>query len=272
VKPAAFEYVPARTVDEALTALEQFDDEAKILAGGQSLVPMMNFRLARPSALIDIGRITGLDGIHVDGTGVDIGTLVTHRRLELGGVMPGPLGALLADVGRWIGHLPIRTRGTFGGSIAHADPASEWCVLAALLDADLSLRSTSGMRTCPASEFFVTVFTTALEPTEILTSVRLPLLTVGHRVGFAEFSRRAGDFAIVMAMTVLEVRDDVIHDARVALGGVAGTPVRAGGAEAVLTGSAPRAEVFEAERSTGVPQRPRPGDGATITRASLADA
>jgi carbon-monoxide dehydrogenase medium subunit len=245
VKPAAFEYVQPRSVEETVSALHRFGEDAKVLAGGQSLVPMMNFRLARPSALVDIARVPGLDGIEVGDSEVVVGALVRHRRLELGGDVPGPLGSLLSAAGRCVGHLPIRTRGTFGGSIAHADPAAEWCVLATLMDADVLVASADGARSVPAESFFVTVFTTAIEPADVVTGIRMPLLGPDHRTGFSEFSRRAGDFAIVMAMVALQLRDDTVAAARIALGGVADRAVRATAAEAALLGAAPGREAFE---------------------------
>jgi carbon-monoxide dehydrogenase medium subunit len=246
VKPAAFDYVSASSVEHAVSVLAEVGDEAKLIAGGQSLIAMMNFRLARPATLVDINRVAGLDGIEVADQSVAIGALVRHRRLELGGDVPGPLGKLLSSAGHHVGHLPIRTRGTFCGSIAHADPASEWCVLAALLDAQMECTSPRGRRLVPAEEFFITIFTTALEADEVLTAVHLPLLGDQQHVGFEEFSRRAGDFAIVMAMSIIDVTDDVITGARIALGGVASLPVRATAAEATLVGQAPTAEAFAA--------------------------
>lgn len=245
MKPAAFEYVAPRSLDETYAALSRFGEDAKVLAGGQSLVPTMNFRLARPTALVDIGGLSDLEGIVVTRDSVEIGALTTHRALELGGEVSGPLGSLLMSAGRLVGHLPIRTRGTFGGSIAHADPASEWCVLAALLDATVTASSSAATRDIAASDYFVTVFTTALAADEIISHIRLPLLGPDHRVGFCEFSRRAGDFAIVMAMTAFRLRGGAIEDPRVALGGVADRPVRAEAAEDVLRGGNPSAELFE---------------------------
>lgn len=245
MKPAAFEYLAPRSLDETFAALEHFGEDAKVLAGGQSLVATMNFRLARPSALVDIGHLTDLVGVDAGEHAVEIGALTSHRRLELGGDVGGPLGRLLSQAGHLVGHLPIRTRGTFGGSIAHADPASEWCVLAALLDATVLATSPRGTREIAASEHFITVFTTALEPDEVITGVRLPLLGPDHRVGFAEFSRRAGDFAIVMAMTSFLLRDGAIDDPRIALGGVADRPVRVTAAEEILRGAAPGPAAFE---------------------------
>jgi carbon-monoxide dehydrogenase medium subunit len=250
VKPAPFRYFAPNDVEEAVGLLRELGEEAKVLAGGQSLVPAMNFRLARPDALVDIGRVAHGDRapirtVRSDDDTVTIGALVRHVELERGAV-GGPLGTLLRQAGSVIGHLPIRTRGTFGGSIAHADPASEWCALAALLDAEITLQSAAGQRTVGYDDFFVTVFTTAMEADEILTNVTLPALGPDHRVGFAEFSRRAGDFAIVLAMVVLRLEDARIAEARVALGGVADRPVRASLAEQLLIGAAPSEAAYRA--------------------------
>jgi carbon-monoxide dehydrogenase medium subunit len=245
VKPAPFDYVKPRSLEEACRALHELGEDAKVLAGGQSLVPMMNFRLARPSALVDLGGVPGLDGIQFDGASVEIGAMVRHRRLERGGDVPGPLGQLLSAAGRHVGHLPIRTRGTFGGSVVHADPAAEWCVLVRLLDGEVIVESSSRTRALRADSFFVTIFTTTVEPDEVVTAVRLPLLGDSDRVGFCEFSRRAGDFAIVMAMAAVHLDGDVIARARLALGGVGDTVVRPTEAEAVLVGATPGHDVFE---------------------------
>ena len=255
MKPARFAYTAPETVEGVLDALEQFGDEAKVLSGGQSLVPMMNFRLARPEVIVDIGRVGGLDGMSLVNGTLRIGARVIHARLEepevgtpaghsepLGGV----LGSLLPAVARFVGHLPIRVRGTFGGSIAHADPAAEWCILACTLDAGMVALRKGGRRTIAAGDFFETVFTTALEPEELLTAVHLPALGDDWRTGFCEFSRRAGDFAVVAAMSAvrLEPATGAIAEARIGVGGVAGVPVRLPGAEATLLGAAPGREPF----------------------------
>jgi carbon-monoxide dehydrogenase medium subunit len=217
------------------------NDDAKILAGGQSLVPAMNFRLARPSMLVDINRIADLTGvIHEDGA-LRIGALTRHRSMETP-PESGPTGDLLATAARNIGHLPIRVRGTFGGSLAHADPASEWCVVALTLDATMEVRSSRGPRTVAADDWFRTVFTTALDPDEILTAIRIPLLMPGNQVGFAEFSRRAGDFALTIASVVLAIEAGTITEARIGLGGVAATPVRSDAAEQAAVGLEAKSE------------------------------
>lgn len=243
MKPAKFEYRAPRTLDEALGILGDAGDEAKILAGGQSLVPSMNFRLARPALLVDINKVDGLDHVRTEGGTVSVGTLTRHVRLETP-IVPGPLGTLLSAAAAKVGHLPIRVRGTFGGSIAHADPAAEWCMLAMLLDAEMVVASSRGRRSISAAEFFRTVFTTALEPEEMLVEVRLPDLAPTCKVGFVEFSRRAGDFAIVAASVVLHMSGEKVEAANVALGGVGGTPLRSPAAENVLSGKSPSRELF----------------------------
>lgn len=236
MKPAPFEYVRPDTLDEALAVLADAPDESKVLAGGQSLIPMMNFRLARPERLIDINRIPGLSGLSSDRDRVRIETRTRHLALQ-NTDHPGPLGSLLRRAAVKVGHLPIRTRGTFGGSLAHCDSASEWCLVARLLDAELTVRSAGrGERTVPAEDFFQAIFTTALEPDEILTSISLPELDGSYRTGIAEFARRAGDFAIVAATSAVKLTDGVVTDARVCLGGVHEIPLRARAAEATLLG------------------------------------
>ena len=235
MKPARFDYHQVRSIPEALSVLDQHGYEAKVLAGGQSLVPAMNFRLARPAVLVDINRVSELDHITDEGETLRVGSLVRHAVFECP-VVEGPLGRLLSLAAHYVGHLPIRIRGTFGGSLAHADPAAEWCVIAMLLDAEMVARNRTGTRTIPASGFFRTVFTTALEPDELLVEARLTKLTPSTRVGFQQFSRRAGDFALTMAAAAIETCDGEVADVRIALGGVSDRPVRATGAEEQLRG------------------------------------
>lgn len=246
MKPAPFAYRAPSTVEEALEILGEEGEAAKVLAGGQSLVPMMNFRLARPEMLVDINRLPGLDRIEEEDGSLRIGALVRHLQVErLEG--SGPLQELLRRTARHVGHLPIRVRGTFGGSIAHADPAAEWCVLAAALEAEMvAVSREEGERIVPAEGFFQTLFTTSLRPEELLTEVRLPRLPGEARTGFLEFSRRAGDFAIVAvaALVELDPGSGSIDRARIALGGVSDIPVRAGEAEGVLEGEVPGEELF----------------------------
>lgn len=237
MKPSSFEYIPARSRTEVLDLLAADATDTKILAGGQSLVPMMNFRLARPARLIDINRVPDLAGVTTKDGRLHIGTLTRHVVLQnLTGT--DPLARLLRVAAGHVGHLPIRTRGTFGGSLAHCDAASEWCLVARLLDAEITVESARGPRTIPAADFFLSIFTTAMEDDELLVDVSLPALGEGHHVGFAEFARRAGDFAIVAATSDLEVHDGRIAQARVCIGGVADTPFRSAAAEQVLAGEA----------------------------------
>jgi carbon-monoxide dehydrogenase medium subunit len=236
MKPCSFRYFAPRAVDDALDLLAAHGQEGKILAGGQSLVPAMNFRLARPTSLIDINRIDALDYVREEGGELRIGALARHARFEAP-VSGGALSMFLPRVARHIGHLPIRSRGTFGGSIAHADPASEWCLLAATLDAELVIASRSGRRRVRPDEYFVGALTTALEPDELLTEIRLPMLDDGWRTGFAEFSRRAGDFALAMCAAFLRFEDGLVIEARIGVGGATDRPSRIAGAEAVVTGT-----------------------------------
>jgi carbon-monoxide dehydrogenase medium subunit len=236
MKPVSFGYFVPRTVDDALDLLAAHGQEGKILAGGQSLVPAMNFRLARPISLIDINRIDALDYVHEDKGELRIGALARHAGFE-GPVSNGALAAFLPQVARLIGHLPIRSRGTFCGSIAHADPASEWCLLAATLDAELVIASRRGPRSVRPNEYFVGALTTTLETDELLTEIRLPLLDDSWRTGFAEFSRRAGDFALAMCAAFLRFEDGRVVESRVGVGGATDAPLRIAAAEALLTGT-----------------------------------
>jgi aerobic carbon-monoxide dehydrogenase medium subunit len=222
--------------------LAQEGDEAKILAGGQSLVPAMNFRLARPAWLIDINRIDALDFTREQDTVLCIGALARHARFETP-VVPGTLGRFLSLVAHHIAHFPIRTRGTFAGSLAYADPASEWCLLATVLDAELVIASRRGIRMLRPDEHFITALTTALEPDELLTEIRLPLLDNGWRTGFAEFSRRRGDYALAMCAAALRIQDSRIIEARIGVGGATDRPCRITHAEELLVGTNATAEL-----------------------------
>jgi carbon-monoxide dehydrogenase medium subunit len=231
VKPAPFTYHLARDVAEAVGLLAELGEDAKILAGGQSLVPMMNLRLARPSALVDITRIPGLSYLKAGPDGLRIGALTRHRAVETTRD-PAVLGGfgVLPRSARWIGHYPIRARGTFGGSIAHADSTSEWCLLAVLLRAEITLTGPGGQRRVGADGFFEGFFTTAAEPDEIVTEVRFP--SPAPHAALTEFAPRQGDFAVVAAAVQLDlgagagVKDgsSECRSARVVLGGVSPAP------------------------------------------------
>jgi carbon-monoxide dehydrogenase medium subunit len=244
MKPPAFDYVRARTLEEAIDALGRRPGEAKVLAGGQSLTPMLNFRLAHPGMLVDINRVPGLDAIRDDDGGLRIGTLARHRAIEVSDSVRKKFPILTAAAAH-VGHLAIRNRGTFGGSIAHADPAAEWPMLALLLDAQLEAKGPQGARTIPAREFFTTFLTTALGDNEILTEVKLPGLPAKTGWGFEELSRRPGDFALAAVAAVVTLDGKTIKDARISMGGVGATPLRAPGAEALLRGKPADAALFE---------------------------
>jgi len=224
VKPAPFSYHRAGDVAEALDLLAGFDGEAKLLAGGQSLVAMMNFRLARPPALIDITRIAGLNYLRAGPDGLRIGALTPHRAVETTrdpAVLDG--FGVLPRSAHWIGHYPIRVRGTFGGSIAHADPASEWCLLAVLLEARIVLRGLGGERTVPATDFFLGLYETAADPGEMITEIWFP--RPARQAALTEFAQRQGDFAIVAAAVSAQVTDGTCDAVRVVLGGVGTRPL-----------------------------------------------
>ena len=206
MKPAPFiRHVP-RTLDEALKILgEVANDDGRVLAGGQSLVPIMAFRLAKPAHLVDINEVAGLDRIASDGKFLSIGACVRHAAFHKS-VVDNPLGVLLSYVARHIAHYPIRVRGTFCGSLAHADPASEWCLTAATLGAIMVANSTRGERSIAAKDFFEGIMATALAQDELLAEVKLPLLAPDAKFGFNEFSRRAGDFAMAAALVTYRLQ------------------------------------------------------------------
>jgi carbon-monoxide dehydrogenase medium subunit len=237
VKPAAFDYHRVATAEEAIDRLAELGEDAKVLAGGQSLVPMMNFRIVRPPALVDVSRVPDLAYLARDGDALRIGALALHRDVEHArdDLLDG--FGVLKHAAPLVGHMPIRARGTFGGSVAHGDPASEWCLLAVALGAEIVARGPDGERTIPADEFFLGFFTTALEPGELLCEVRFP--APRPRAALEEFARRHGDYAIVAAAVALD------GEPRVVIGGVDAVPVRAGAAEAVLAGGEPDAEAIE---------------------------
>jgi aerobic carbon-monoxide dehydrogenase medium subunit len=246
MKPAAFRYHAPKTVDEAVALLaEVAPQDGRVLAGGQSLVPTMAFRLAKPAHLVDINGVAALNRIAVEDGKLVIGACVRHAAFHRP-VCDGPLGKLLSDVVRHIAHFPIRNRGTFCGSLAHADPASEWCLLMTALDGEMVARSAGGSRTIAARDFFKGVMTTALRDDELLIEARLPLLAADTRCGFYEFSRRAGDFAMAAAIGAYRVHDGKIVEPRLAVGGAEPNPRRIAEAERALVGAAPGDAAFRA--------------------------
>ena len=246
MKPAPFTRHVPRTVAEAVAILAQVaPQDGRVLAGGQSLVPIMAFRLAKPAHLVDINEIAELNRIDSDGEALTIGAGVRHAAFHRP-VIDNPLGALLSAVARNIAHYPIRTRGTFCGSLAHADPASEWCLVAATLDATMVAQSVRGARQIAAKDYFAGIMETARQDDELLTHVRLPLLASDTKFGFNEFARRAGDFAMSAALVTYRLAGGKMTDARVGVGGAEPFPRRIAEAEAVLDGQTPGDDVFRA--------------------------
>jgi carbon-monoxide dehydrogenase medium subunit len=246
VKPAPFVYHAPKTVDDALANLAEFGpQDGRVLAGGQSLIPMMAFRMARPAHLIDINTVAGLDRLAVESGVLSVGACVRHAAFHRP-VVEGPTGPLLSRVVRDIAHYPIRLRGTFCGSLAHADPASEWCLAAVTLGAEIVAMSRRGRRVMAADDFFEGMMATALAEDELLLEARLPLLPPETRFGFYEFSRRAGDYALAMALVTFRLQDGVIVAPRIGVGGAEARPRRMAAAEAVLAGRGPDSESFRA--------------------------
>jgi CO/xanthine dehydrogenase FAD-binding subunit len=238
VKPAPFEYDDPRMLDEALALLAEHGDDAKVLAGGQSLVPLLNFRLARPGRLIDINRIEELDYLRFDDGVLRIGALARQASLEESQETARRVPLLNQAVG-FVGHLQIRNRGTVGGSVAHADPAAELPVALAALDARYHVRSRSGDRVVDAEDMFVTHLTTSLAPEDLLTEIEVPVPPPATGSAFVEFSRRHGDFALGGAAAMVTLGGDgACERARIALLAAAPTPVRARDAEDWLRGVA----------------------------------
>jgi len=239
VKPPPFAYRAPESLGEALALLAEHGDDAKVLAGGQSLVPLLNLRLARPALLVDLARVPGLAGVDQRDGGLALGAMARERTLERSQLVRR-LAPLLSAALPFIGHPAIRSRGTLGGSLAHADPAAELPAVAAALDAEMVVLSAArGERTVAAKDFFSGFFSTALEPDEILTEVRIPRLATGMGVCFMEVARRHGDFAMVGVAVAVRLEAGNIAEARLALTGVAQVPVRAIDAERSLVGAAP---------------------------------
>jgi carbon-monoxide dehydrogenase medium subunit len=240
MKPAPFTYHAPTTVAEVVDALAELGDEAKVLAGGQSLVPMLNLRLARFEHLVDVGRVAELRGIERRNGDVVIGATTRDAIIEFDPTIARDV-PLLAAVTPHIGHFQIRNRGTIGGSLAHADPAAEYPAVAVALDATFEVAAAGGTRSVPAAEFFSGFWSTALEPDELLASISFPVWHGRSGFGVAEFARRHGDFAIAGAVAAVELaQDDTVTRAAIAVFGVAGTPVRAMSVEQALVGQPAR--------------------------------
>ena len=245
MKPPVFEYTAVASVEEAIAELAQHGDAAKLLAGGQSLVPLLNMRLATPARLIDLNRITALAHITLRAGGLAIGAMTRQRAVERS-ALAAAHAPLLAAALPWVGHFQIRNRGTVGGSLSHADPAAELPAVALCLDARFTARGPAGERILEADEFFRTQLTTALEPTELLTEVWFPPAPRGAGSAWLELARRHGDYALVGVGAVVALAGDRIGEARLALTGVGDRPVRAREAEARLVGQSITPRVLDA--------------------------
>ena len=259
MKPAKFDYFAPTTLDETLELLAQHGPDAKVLAGGQSLMPMMNLRLVRPAVVVDINRVEGLSGISASNGTITVGALTRQRDLERSDVIRDAFAMMTAAISH-IGHFQIRNRGTIGGSLAHADPAAELPALCTALDAEFVVADSNGTQTMSAAEFAIAPLITSLAPEELLTEVRLPVLQGdGWRWGFREVSRRQGDFALVGSVAMLRTdADDVCQEARVTMFAVGDAPARIPAAEAALVGRVVDADA-RAEAAALVSEAVTPG-------------
>jgi carbon-monoxide dehydrogenase medium subunit len=267
------DYEAPTTVSEAVESLAEHLDEASVLAGGQSLIPLLALRLARPAVLIDINGIDELSGVSAADGRLSIGALTREYMAEESGTVAGTV-PLLAAALPFIGHEAIRSRGTIGGSLAHADPAAELPAVARALDAEFVVRGKPGERVVPAAEWFEGYLTTSRRPDELLVEVRFPAAGPGTGVSFQEVARRHGDFAIVGLAVSLTLSGGAISDARLAFAGVSDVPVRAAGAEDLLTGERPSAELFgeAARQATGDLDPPADLHGSPEYRKKVAAA
>ncbi|MBI2466766.1 MAG: xanthine dehydrogenase family protein subunit M [Candidatus Rokubacteria bacterium] len=245
MKPPVFDYVAVTSVEDALAELARHGDDAKLLAGGQSLLPLLNMRLAAPGRLIDLNRVGTLAYVEERGGGVAIGAMTRQRAVERSRVVAARV-PLLAEAIPWVGHVAIRNRGTLGGSLAHADPAAELPAVAVCLDARLAVRGPNGQRVVPAREFFQGALTTALRPAELLAEAWFPAAPPGSGAAWVEFARRHGDYALVGVAAVVTLAGDAVREARLALTGVGGAPVRATEAERRLSGQPLTPETLDA--------------------------
>ena len=237
MKPPRFRYCSPRILDEALVLLDQYGEEIKVLAGGQSFVPLLNMRLAAPSYIVDINHISELHYFETEPGYLAIGAIARQRQIERS-LLVQEKHPLLVEVIKHIGHMQIRNRGTVVGSIAHADPAAELPALLTCLDGEVLAQSMHGERVIKAGEFFTGYLSTTLEAGEMLTEVRFPWLSPYAGWSFMEFSRRSGDYALVGALAVLTpAADDTCKSANIAYLGVAGSPTRAHAIEQLLVGT-----------------------------------
>ncbi len=251
MKPVDFDLHQPATLAAALALLASHADDARVLAGGQSLVPLLNFRLARPGHVVDIGRVAGLGELRETPDGLVIGAMVRQSRAERAPAVAARC-PLLAAALPWIAHPPVRARGTICGSLAHADPAAELPAVAVALDATFVAASTRGRREIAAADFFQAHLTTALRPDELLAAVRFPAAAPGTGAAFHEASRRRGDFAMAGVAAQVTLEDGAIAHASICVSGVAGVPLRCGGSEQALLGSAADPEALRRAADTAL--------------------
>lgn len=243
MKPAPFEYVRARSLDEVFDLLERHGDDARLLAGGQSLLPTLNMRLSAPEILVDICGLEALRGISVTGGTLRIGALATHSEVRASAAV-SQNAPLLAQAMPHIAHPAVRNKGTFGGSLANADPAAELPACVVALGAELEVAGKAGTRSIPAADFFRGLYETALEPGEVLVAVNVPAHAAGYRSGFSEFARRSGDFAISALAAHARFDGDAAQDVRLVFAGVDIKPVRAAAAERLVEGKPVTADLL----------------------------
>jgi carbon-monoxide dehydrogenase medium subunit len=242
MKPPPFQYHDPKTLAEAVGLLGKLDN-AKLLAGGQSLMPMLNMRFVQPDHIVDINLVEGLSGIKESGGALEIGAMTRQRDLEFSDLIKAKC-PLLHQAIMHIGHRQTRNRGTIGGSLCHLDPAAELVSVCAAHDATVTVEGPNGSRQIAFADFPAGYLTPAIELNEIVTTIRIPLWPVGHKAAFIEFSRRHGDFAIVSAAALLQIDGGRISRASVTVGGVAVAPVRVSDVEKAITGQAPTSELF----------------------------
>jgi CO/xanthine dehydrogenase FAD-binding subunit len=246
LKPARFRYFAPTTIEEVVSLLAEYGDESKLLAGGQSLVPLMNIRLSQPAVLIDLNRVTALDYVTKEDDRLEIGALTRHRAVAESKLVQERFPAAAQAAGH-IGYPAIRNRGTIGGTLAHADPVAEMPCIAVLNDCEIVATSSSGSRTIRASDFFHGYFTTSLEPTEFVSSVRFTSRPASHGWGFSEFARKSGDFALSAAAVDVIFDGGAVTQVSIAIAGASDRPVRAPLTEAALVGTTlSRSEIEQA--------------------------
>jgi len=244
MKPASFDYVRAESVAQVVQVLAAAGGDGKVIAGGQSLMPMMNFRLVKPSVLVDINRISGLDTVQVRGDKIAIGALVRHRMTATDALIARHV-PVLRHAMKHVAHLTVRNRGTFCGSVCHADPAAEMPMMSLLLNGIVHIASPRGVRLLAAQDFFVGSLVTALEPDELVTEIEIDMLSADTGWGFEEFARRHGDYALAAVAVTMQRRDGVASNVRIALMGVGEMPMRMAKIEAMLEGREVNAKLIE---------------------------